>query len=185
MCTLPFPGKSTLKFRISGLTCKPLGFAQNLILIFIIVSTKNYVKTRSQGTFSTQKWNEQILMIDSNWYSEIYPTFHFYCLILVLSSTSSASLWADGRGQSCRQSDLRFEKRIIHVVPPRGVFLEGFSRMKPTFLSGHFIVAPASVSPLQSLSFSHTASFQSCKHAQVLLPQGFHFPCFPSQVALC
>ena len=55
VCTLPFPGKSTLKFRISGLTCKPLGFAQNLILIFITVSTKNCVKTRSQGTFSTRK----------------------------------------------------------------------------------------------------------------------------------
>ena len=115
---------------ISGLTCKPLAFSQNLNLYYCS-HQKLCVKTRSQGTFSTQKWPEQILMIDSNWYSEIYPTLHFYCLILVPSSTSSASLWADGRGQSCRQSDLRFETKIIHVVPPWGVFLEAFLGWSP------------------------------------------------------
>ena len=143
------------------------------------------VKTRSQGTFSTQKWHEQILMMDSSWYSEIYPTFQF--LLPHLSPQQhficfSMSRW---QGPIVQAKWLKIQKENHPCGSTARSFPRGFSRMKPTFISGFFTVASASVSPLQSLSFSHTASFQSCKHAQVLLPQGLRFPCFPSQVALC
>ena len=107
--------------------------------------------------------------------------FHFYCLILV-PATLHLLLYEQMAGANSVGKVIQKENHSC-CFPVRD-FPRGFPRMKPTFLSGFFTVAPASVFPLRSLSFSHTASFQSFKHAKVLLPQGFYFPRSPSHVTM-
>lgn len=78
---------------------------------------------------------------------------------------------------------------IIHVALLLKTFLVAFHsyrRKLPSLPQGSvfFVIQLLllTASPLHSLNNSHTASFQSFKHAKVLLYESFYFPCPPSQI---